>query len=128
MSDPRNPRRTLGFRDVVVPLFVMVVLGLVAYVPILVLSRVEIGLFVPFAVGFALVAIVGAIRMWLKRDQTLANWRRSVDLCTKCGYPRRGLQETDPCPECGNEASVGHNQSTQADSRVIRNWDKTEAK
>jgi len=55
--------------------------------------------------GVALAAPMVVVAAFGLRNQT-SRWRRRLEplayeACLYCGYPRRGLPEGRPCPECG---------------------------
>jgi hypothetical protein len=67
----------------------------------------SVGLFVA-AVFFGLImlwpllavaAVPLVVRQWFGR--TMRGRRTRLGLCPSCGYDRRGLDPTTPCPECG---------------------------
>ena len=49
---------------------------------------------------FGLPLLIVTATAWRLDD--VARYRRTRGLCAKCGYARRGLEPTHPCPECGS--------------------------
>lgn len=61
-------------------------------------SRLKEFIVVPLWAPLLVVLLPAAI-MW--RGDLIVRRRRRAGLCASCGYDRRGLVGTTPCPECG---------------------------
>lgn len=92
---------------------------------------------VALASTVAVLALVAEILLWRRwRDAVKAKFREfGADFCLGCGYPRFGLSDDKPCPECGRGFNRAQNEwvirerwryeialsgRTFADSRSIR--------